>query len=440
MADEKGYDELLTEWNDHKIQLHIPAILYVTVLMILGSFGNTLVCIYYGCKSKRSTKSFFIVTLAAFDLVVCLITMPLDIVDLRFFFIYRNVPGCKIPRFLNHIAAIGSASTLIAIAVDRYKRICKPLTPQLEIRHARIAIVLAGTYSLLVSWPSLILYDSVKVNVTDNRNTTIPIIYHAYVCTTSKAEGNKGYLWAYNSLLLFVLLSATIVLCTLYSLIGRSIYRYKQRRLKYTSVKRHAKNLQTTGTLPHLNDECLHGQMPNVPERACVTNCDVLEEISVVQNNDVTRDDKSDTYTCDVVQLSEYKLSGSEKSLADSTDENSNSKASNINTVKFTILMLIVTITFIVSYLPYVALVLWRTLYDDYEWNFLNETELLGFQIGLRSYLLSSVINPLVYGFFNNDFRNFFYRTFCPCSVKTDVGTNKVANNHRLVENNATHM
>ena len=133
--------------------------------------------------------------------------MPLDIVDLRFFFVYTNVPACKIPRFLNHIAAIGSASILIAIAVDRYKRICKPLSPQLEIRHARIAIVVAATYSLLISWPSLLLYESVKVNVTDNSR---PIAHEAYVCTTSKAEGNKDYIWAYNSVLLFVFLSAII--------------------------------------------------------------------------------------------------------------------------------------------------------------------------------------------------------------------------------------
>ena len=437
MANESGYDEL-SEWNNHKIQLHMPAIAYVSVLMIFGSFGNIVVCVYYGCKSKRSTKSFFIVALAAFDLVVCLITMPLDIVDLRFFFVYTNVPACKIPRFLNHIAAIGSASTLIAIAVDRYKRICKPLTPQLEIRHARIAIVVAGTYSLLISWPSLLLYDSVKVNVTDNRNISRPIVHEAYFCTTSKAEGNKDYIWAYNSVLLFVFLSAIIVLCTLYSLIGRSIYRYKQRRLKYTSVKRRVKNSVTIGSLPPSDNECLNGTIQQ--ERGCVTKGAVLSKISVVQNADVSMVDESYTYTCDVIQPREYKLSESEKSLADSVDENSNSKASDINTVKFTVFIIIVTIMFIVSYLPYVALVVWRTLYDEYEWNFLNDSELLGFQIGLRSYLLSSTTNPIVYGFFNDDFRKFFYWTFCPCFVKSGFETQKVANNHRLVENNVTHM
>ena len=231
------------------------------------------------------------------------------------------------------------------------------------------------------------------------------------------------------------------MLCILYSLIGRSIYRYKQRRLKYTSVKRRVKNSVTIGGLPPSNNKCLNGTIPNVQqERGCVTKGAVLSKISVVQNADVSMVDESYTYTCDVIQPREYKLSESEKSLADSVDENSNSKASDINTVKFTVFIIIVTIMFIVSYLPYVALVVWRTLYDEYEWNFLNDSELLVFQIGLRLYLLSSMTNPIVYGFFNDDFRNVFYWTFCPCFAKSGVETQKVANNHRLVANNVTHM
>lgn len=434
MANLTRNDELLTEWNDQKILLFIPAIVYVSLLMIFGSFGNILVCIYYGCKSRRSTKSFFIVALAAFDSVVCLITMPLDIVDLRFFFVYTNVPACKIPRFLNHIAAIGSASTLIVIAVDRYKRICKPLTPQLEIRHARIAIVLAGACSLLISWPALILYESVKVNVTDERNKSIVI--EASVCTTSKDGDNKGYLWAYNSVLLFVLLSATAVLCTLYSLIGRSIYRYKQRRLKYSSLKRTNKSVGN-GTVPFSNNGYLNGTVPRGSQRECGTELGSRSGTVVVQNVEKIREEE--TATCDIEQSREQKLSGSEKSLSDSLDENSNNKANDIKTVKFTVLMLIITIIFIVSYLPYVALVLWRTLYDDYEWNFLSDSELLGFQIGLRSYLLTSMTNPFVYGFFNNAFRNFFCMTFCPCFVRTHENKN-VESNNRPKENIVTRM
>ena len=429
MTGQTGDYDILTEWNNHKIRTHIPAIVYVSVLMIFGSFGNILVCIYFGCKTKRSTKSFFIVALAVFDLFVCLVTMPLDIVDLRFFFVYSNVPGCKIPRFLNHIATLGSASTLIAIAVDRYKRICKPLTPQLEIRHARIAIVLAGAFSLLLSWPSILLFDSVKVNVTDNRNSSTPVL-QAFVCTTSKAEGNTDYIWAYNSVLLFAFLSAAVVLCTLYSLIGRSIYRYKKRRRNYTSVRRTITRPRNTSVLSHSENGFLTEVASYGTVNGGLTKSGFDSNVDIVQNIIKLNGPHGSEIGTHTDTNMEQPLSDIDDIQAASLDENANKNESEINTVKFTVLMLIVTIMFIVSYLPYIAFVIWRTLHDDYEWNFLTDSELMGFQIGLRSYLLSSVINPFVYGFFNDDFRNFFYRTFFPCSVKTGVDAQKTINNH----------
>ena len=100
-------DQLLTELNDQTVVLMIPVIVYVSVLMMLGSAGNIMVWVYFGCKSRPSTNSFFIVVLAAFDLMLCMVTMPIEIVDLRFFYMFTNVPACKISRFLNHIAADG---------------------------------------------------------------------------------------------------------------------------------------------------------------------------------------------------------------------------------------------------------------------------------------------------------------------------------------------
>ncbi|KAH3710594.1 hypothetical protein DPMN_070081 [Dreissena polymorpha] len=92
-------------------------------------------------------------------------------------------------------------------------------------------------------------------------------------------------------------------------------------------------------------------------------------------------------------------------------------KMLDINTIKYTLIMLTVTLLFVVSFLPYLALVIWRYFHGD-EAKMMTDTELVLFQIGIRSIFLNSSLNPVIYGGFNSQFRAFFYRVFCCCCVK----------------------
>lgn len=92
--------------------------------------------------------------------------------------------------------------------------------------------------------------------------------------------------------------------------------------------------------------------------------------------------------------------------------KNSKIKKSKINDQyvdlrKYTVLMLLISMAFILSFLPYLGLVTWATLQSKYEGEILSKSELVTFNICLRSWLISSVVNPLIYGFFNTDFRLF---------------------------------
>ncbi|VDI69097.1 Hypothetical predicted protein [Mytilus galloprovincialis] len=83
--------------NDEMAAVLLPAILIVGVYMIVGIFGNPLVIYYYGCFVKPSPSYHFIVTMAVFDLIVCCVSMPLEIVDMRFKISART--ACKNFRF-----------------------------------------------------------------------------------------------------------------------------------------------------------------------------------------------------------------------------------------------------------------------------------------------------------------------------------------------------
>ncbi|KAH3818143.1 hypothetical protein DPMN_119739 [Dreissena polymorpha] len=69
--------------------------------------------------------------------------------------------------------------------------------------------------------------------------------------------------------------------------------------------------------------------------------------------------------------------------------------------------MVIVTIVFIVSFLPYLSLIAWRVVKRQNEAEFLSDAGLVLFKIGSRSWLLNYSHNPWLYGIFNSNFRQF---------------------------------
>ena len=418
-------EQLLTALNDEKIQLMIPVIVYVSVLMLLGTFGNILVLVYYGCVARRNTNSFFIVALAVFDLSICVVTMPIEIMDLRFYYMFTNVPACKISRVLNHLAANGSASTLLAIAVDRFRRLCCPLKPQLQLKHAKIAVFLAAGIAVVLSWPALIFYEPVTVNIThpDNNNKTL----QGSDCTTAKDDKYRSYLWAFNIVQFIIYIVATVILIVLYSLVGRAIYRYKRRRLKYASTKRVAYGPKCSQTETPSDR---NGETDKQATASEIGNCSTVETNLpdvTIQTIDPTLENGIERLKtiCDANGI-EDKPRGKDQKATRNRFKSKNKprfktpreKTPDINTIKCTILMLVITIFFIVGYLPYLVLVIWRIFQSGYEGDILSDPGLVGFNIGIRSYLIPSCVNPLLYGGFNGNFRKFFFAVFCPCFTK----------------------
>ena len=395
MANTTIDDELLSYLNDQKAVLLIPAIVYVAVLMIVGFIGNILVCIFYGCKMKPNPNSFFIIILATFDLISCVITMPIEIMDLRFFYIFTNGAACKSARFLNSFATMGSAATLLAIAIDRHRRMCRPFKKQWDLKDARIACLVAAGFSLVLSWPAPIFYGSVSVNVTDPQNTSV--ILEGFDCTTTKDEAYQTYLLAFNAVQFFVFIVAVCILVVLYCMIGRVLYRHKKRRSKYSSA--HA-----SAHVQH-NNFMLDSTDTNVSLKASLEKDSISEKtlpnIEYSDKHEVTLRTKSPTSESRPTSRGSHAIS--------------KEHSPDIKTVKYTIIMLSITVVFVFSFLPYLILILWRLFQSEYEVDVLSDTGLVFFQIGIRSYLLNSATNPLLYGFFNPKFRTFFYSWFCPC-------------------------
>lgn len=620
--------DVLQDINDEKARVLIPAMVYCALLMLFGTVGNVLVVFFYGFKSKTTSATCFIMALAVFDLIACLLGIPIEIADMQLFYLFKSVPACRMLVFVNHFAVISSAFTLCSIAVDRYKRICKPFDRQMSVKRARITVGICAGLGVFLGWPSIALYtvEEVAINTTYHGST---IEITGYDCTSVKAEAYTIYAWIFSVVQFIGFIGITIALIVCYFLVGRQLFKHKKFRfyVAQKGLRRTASGNVTTITtntdyssdpvatsipitsipeededeleeveyegpdddppmmqesipdlrelleldvngLPDVDDDrptsALNGILTDRSDKTgrlsrpnsiltdistrskgsimtvrSVVICDESEnQVFSIEprdknkvptwrprsarsdstwSNSITRpgsacsintmsrpssvtsihstseiDDESDnrikeasnsrtklhgiagapyptnglkrTRSDDCVVARAVKRTSSNKSLpgkpkssirrtmsegngikrsgsdrsimsrlrrTGSTDsakmdtdtdnlKDMRMKMLDINTIKYTFIMIIIAVVFILSCVPYLGLAVWRVYADEnlvYEF---SDGQLVWFQIGIRSYFLNCAINPFIYGFFNSQFRAYFFKACCQCCNRDD--------------------
>ena len=140
--------------------LLLASVVFKFIAMIIGVFGNvTLIMYTIFLKKEKTATSYLVGNLALADLLVCLTFYPVWITE--FVLILLNIDNdqdffCKFSRATIWAFMFASIATLLAITVDRYLYIVKPLRYQLIVTHRRVFLAVAGIWtvacSLFISW------------------------------------------------------------------------------------------------------------------------------------------------------------------------------------------------------------------------------------------------------------------------------------------------
>lgn len=154
--------------------LYIPTIVYVSVLLCVGIPGNALVAYVY-TSWRRSPSRLVIIALAVFDLVNCLFTIPTEIYFILNIYLDPNPILCKVTRFFTFSMNNASSFVLLFIAVDRFKRIYKPLKPPFSNRITKTMIGISFAVAFIFSWPSLLIYGRQTFNIPLSNDTCIRV-------------------------------------------------------------------------------------------------------------------------------------------------------------------------------------------------------------------------------------------------------------------------
>lgn len=125
------------EVNHEMTLTALPVIIFIGIISVLGVIGNVVVIYVYYRKYPTCNFRHFVLILAVIDLTSCAVLMPFEMVTLVKWFIFPNAALCKCKSFLNVYTVTSSAATLLLIAIDRYRKVCRPHSKQIQPPCAR---------------------------------------------------------------------------------------------------------------------------------------------------------------------------------------------------------------------------------------------------------------------------------------------------------------
>ncbi|XP_052251181.1 D(2) dopamine receptor A-like [Dreissena polymorpha] len=446
---------LIENENDQQRVLYLPTLVILVILMMIGLLGNACVVVVYKLKFKRSSARVYIISLALADMSVCLVGLPYHIIDLTYPFNYQSFVTCKILSFLISSCTLSSILILLVVGLDRYLKVCRPLKKQIVDFGDRKACVIAAIIAMIFSLPYAFIYgnSSVQMSVNGYNITGSECFIDDAYSESEESVLGIGYL----SFIILLFVLSVLYLLVMYGLIFRTIRRMDDVNITLHRAKDscccrvYSESIDDPDE--NADDECVakietvHVETQLLPtyndtdndlkaatvtsarsveykaaDDECGTTIETVHDDSHVvptyapTNNDVNALSKKEALVTTgstveqrfALQYVERRL---KKSKISKTTSNalirhtiSGTKGKEKHTRKITLMMLTITIVFIVTYLPFIAISMVDAIDDDF-WNALSDFEVVFYDLILRIYLLNNIANPIIYSFMDVKFR-----------------------------------
>ncbi|KAH3710500.1 muscarinic acetylcholine receptor M4-like [Dreissena polymorpha] len=212
--------DLLNDMNAAESQRLIPTALFLGIIAVLGILGNALVIHIYRTRYKLSNAKIFIVSVSAVDMFSCCIAIPFEIILLMDQFTFEQAWMCKSSRFFNTLSTCASSFILFFVAVDRFRKVCRPFQRQITTSFATKLCIVSVALGVVVALPAFWMYGKKTFVV---KQDTIDEAVIGSECST--ADAMKGSIFPLINIAMQSVLFVTgiVAISVLYCLIGCKI-------------------------------------------------------------------------------------------------------------------------------------------------------------------------------------------------------------------------
>ena len=155
-------------------EAYYTLIVLYALLICFGALGNILVVLAVLRKAAMKTaRNLFILNLAVSDLLLCLVTMPLTLLEIlsRYWPLGGDTTFlCKLFGGLTGVSEFVSSMSITAIALDRYQVIVYPTRNSLQLVEVCIILACIWTLATLLASPMFVVRELQTASV----NETLP--------------------------------------------------------------------------------------------------------------------------------------------------------------------------------------------------------------------------------------------------------------------------
>ena len=359
------------------MEIYTWPFIFVVMYAVLGCLGNLLVLYIYYFKWSHTKTRFFILALAVFDFINCSFNMPIEAVILWNPMQFDHHILCKATRGTTFLINNISACILVAIAIDRVLCVYKPLKRRtLTMTYAKRSCIVAFIVGASVGWPGFVLYGT---GTLPEKLETVTVLGKTCFVSDKYLTAETCWPFIFNTVLFILMILIFLIFTILYIMIGKKLYMITKRDMDAGASKHNKSFIDSLKSLAtgHVDND---SELPS--ERRSVS-----FSVSETRRNSIARK---------WPRRISRRISSTRLTVASRNN---------------TIAMAMITMAYVVSFLPYLVIVTIRYIDNNFYFA-LSKTERIAYHVLLRQYFLNSVINPFIYSFANKQFRVTVVKTF----------------------------
>ena len=389
---------LAEEMNDEMTSSVLPVTIFVGIEIVFGFFGNLLILYVFLVRYHSCNFKYFVLCLAFIDTTSTMTTMPGEIVTQVFWYVYPVPLVCKIKSFFNVFTVCASAFCLLLIAVDRFRKICRPLEWQVKHRMAMRSCFALLFVSFLMALPCAFLWGTHSYQ-TD---------YKGQIITVTVCEKDAKYLdteapFIYIIIVETVISLVLIVLFVLYVFVCRVLLTADD---KSNSLAISAQPVR----LGTINNFHLQVPGPQNSEGTISRGVTSDDDLTTQESGEEIQDEPSSQLTVQSRNLNKTKSNATTTRSSAAMEHVKLKKKKKRPTVKQqarrvrrkTLIMFILTAIFIVTTVLYLTLL--SLIANDFLGSLSSSEKALYFFF-FRLYFINHAVNPVLYGFLDPHFR-----------------------------------
>ncbi|XP_052078219.1 5-hydroxytryptamine receptor-like [Mytilus californianus] len=412
---------------------HLMAdVVVLSLYLIICVIGNSIVLAVYRFQMKgKSEERYFIPFLAVADMLTCSVCSINNIILNMIETTFTNSIVCRIVFYSFAVTSGVSIFLLLSIAIQRYLIICR--RQKLSLKTRKIMVIVSVCLSVACSVPYAVNY-GLNEHFIEGR-------FAGYRCGRLKhGVYISGLVYAIFFITLMVFTVLTLVF--LYGRIGWVIFKhFNAQKFKQSNVSKESStadklpNDLATKNLPIKTQELKNIDI-SYTKSAVSLDCKNNASIEPTQSSDVftenTVPECSSSAAVEPTQSSNVYTESTAPGCSSSAAQNEHSTQpkhiSKPNRItkrkrrfknKFSLMFVIITAVAVVCYIPVGMVVLLEGIFPDF-WERMSETVAATVLLLYHTYIINSILNPILYTFMDAEFSRALKELFekCKCSKK----------------------